>query len=96
MKIVIICMVILNITQIQPQDSMKEVRKNNMRVSWKLEKEYIQFEMEAPTNGWVAIGFNETTSLAGTYLLTYGAYSKRKDRSCRTLHRKARQLQTYH
>ena len=69
MKIVIICMAILTITQIQPQDSMKEVRKNNMRVSWKLEKEYIQFEMEAPTNGWVAIGFNETTSLACTYLL---------------------------
>lgn len=69
MKLVIICMAILAITQIQPQDSMKEVRKNNMRVSWKLEKEHIQIEIEAPTNGWVAIGFNETSSLAGTYLL---------------------------
>ncbi|MDW3209100.1 MAG: DOMON domain-containing protein [Reichenbachiella sp.] len=69
MKIVIICMAILTITQIQPQDSMKEVRKNNMTVSWKMEKEYIQVEMEAPTNGWVAIGFNKTTSLTGTYLL---------------------------
>ena len=62
-------MAILTITQIQPQDSIKEVRKNNMIVSWKMDKEYIHFEMEAPTNGWVAIGFNETTSLAGTYLL---------------------------
>jgi len=69
MKIVILCMAILTITQIQPQDSMKEVRKNNMTVSWKMEKEHIHFEMEAPTNGWVAIGFNETTSLVGTYLL---------------------------
>lgn len=69
MKIVIICMAILTITQIQPQDSMKEVRKNNMTVCWKMEKEYIQVEMEAPTNGWIAIGFNETSSLKGTYLL---------------------------
>lgn len=69
MKIVIICMAILTITQIQPQDNMKKVRKNNMAVSWKMEKEYIHFEMKAPTNGRVAIGFNETTSLAGTYLL---------------------------
>jgi len=62
-------MAILTITQIQPQDTMKEVRKNNMTVRWKMEKEYIYFEIEAPTSGWVAIGFNETTSLAGTYLL---------------------------
>ncbi|MFS4449706.1 DOMON domain-containing protein [Maribacter sp. 2307UL18-2] len=69
MKIIIVCMAILTITQIQPQDTIKKVRKNNMTVGWKMEKEYIHFEMEAPTNGWVAIGFNETKSLAGTYLL---------------------------
>jgi len=62
-------MALLTITQNQPQDTMKEVHKNNMIVRWKMEKESIYFEMEAPTNGWVAIGFNETTSLAGTYLL---------------------------
>ncbi len=69
MKIAIICMAMLTINQIQPQNNMKKVRKNNMTVSWKIEKEYIHFEMEAPTNGWVAIGLNEKTSLAGTYLL---------------------------
>lgn len=62
-------MALLTLTQVQPQDNMKEVRKNNMTVRWKMEKEHIHFEMKAPTNGWVAIGFNETTSLAGTYLL---------------------------
>jgi len=40
-----------------------------MTVRWKIEQEFIHFEMEAPTNGWVAIGFNEASSLPGTYLL---------------------------
>lgn len=62
-------MTLLTITQVQSQKNMKEVRKNNMIVKWKIEKEQIHFEMEAPTDGWVAIGFNKTTSLAGTYLL---------------------------
>jgi DnaJ-class molecular chaperone len=62
-------MALLSIAQVHPQESIKEVRKNNMIVRWKIEKEHIHFEMEAPTDGWVAIGFNETRSLAGTYLL---------------------------
>lgn len=62
-------MALLTLTQVQSQDNMNEVGKNNMTVRWKIEKEHIHFEVEAPTNGWVAIGFNETTSLAGTYLL---------------------------
>ncbi|MGJ3234841.1 DOMON domain-containing protein [Marivirga sp.] len=40
-----------------------------MTVKWRIEEETIFFEMEATTEGWVAIGFNESTSLAGTYLL---------------------------
>lgn len=67
--IIIISMSLLSIIQIQPKKSVKEVHKNNMVVKWKIEKEQIHFEVEAPTNGWVTIGFNETSSLTGTYLL---------------------------
>lgn len=69
MKWIIICVALLTTTQVKSQESMKEVQKNNMTVRWKMGKEHIYFEMEAPTDGWVTIGFNETTSLAGTYLL---------------------------
>lgn len=69
MKLIITCIALLSIIQVQPQERMKEIRKNDMIVRWEIEKEEIHFEMEAPTDGWVTIGFNETTSLAGTYLL---------------------------
>ena len=69
MKSLIISMALLTITQVQTQGKMKEINKNNMKVRWKIEKIYIYFEIEAPTDGWVAIGFNESASLAGTYLL---------------------------
>ncbi len=62
-------MALWTITQVQPQENMKEIRKNNMIVRWEIVKKHIHFEMEAPTDGWVTIGFNETTTLAGTYLL---------------------------
>jgi hypothetical protein len=67
MKLLIICIALLFI--IQESDPMKEIKKNNMSVKWKIEKDIIHFEMQAPTEGWVAIGFNETASLTGTYLL---------------------------
>ena len=69
MKTLIICTAILSVCQFHQKANMKEVSKNNMTVKWKIEREIIFFEMEAPTDGWIAIGFNETASLAGTYLL---------------------------
>jgi hypothetical protein len=48
---------------------MKHITKNNMTVKWEHKQENILFEMRAPTKGWVAIGFNNTKSLKGTYLL---------------------------
>lgn len=69
MKGTVICWALWALTQVQPQYTMKEVHKNNMTVRWKIEKELIHIEMEAPTDGWVTIGFNETPSLAGYYLL---------------------------
>jgi hypothetical protein len=69
MKTLIICIAMLSIRLFHQQTNMKEVSKNNMTVKWKIEHELILFEMEALTDGWVAIGFNETNSLTGTYLL---------------------------
>jgi len=69
MKTLIICMAMLSIGLFHQKPNMKEISKNNMTVRWKTEQEIIHFEMEAPTDGWVAIGFNETSSLTGTYLL---------------------------
>ncbi len=43
------------------------VSKNGMNVSWTYKGDRIFFEMDAPTNGWVAIGFNQKQELSGTY-----------------------------
>ncbi len=40
-----------------------------MTVSWKYEDNSIYFEMTAPTEGWIAIGFNPDAGITGTYLL---------------------------
>lgn len=69
MKVMLLCLALFTCTEPQDLQNMKEISKNNMTVKWKIEKEHIHFEMEAPTDGWVAIGFNETSALAGTYLL---------------------------
>jgi len=62
-------MTILTACQDPVQTVMQEISKNDMTVKWNIEQEIIHIEMEAPTDGWVAIGFNESTSLSGTYLL---------------------------
>lgn len=58
--------VVLAFTEI---DQFKKIEKNGMWVKWKIEDQYLQVEMFAPTDGWVAIGFNEKTGLAGTNLI---------------------------
>lgn len=45
------------------------ISKNCMKVSWQFEGDEILFELEAPSTGWLAIGFNETSALPETYLL---------------------------
>ena len=52
-----------------PNNTVGTVRKNNMVVQWLFEKENICFKMEAPTKGWVAIGFNTKETLTGTNLI---------------------------
>lgn len=51
------------------QNNMKTLSKNGMNVSWHHEGDRIFFEMDAPTDGWVTIGFNETTQMKDVYLL---------------------------
>jgi DOMON domain len=48
---------------------MKQVSKNGMTVAWKVRQDHLVIRMEAPTTGWVAIGFNTRSDLAGTNLI---------------------------
>ena len=49
--------------------SQGKVERNGMTVKWEIKYERIHFEMEAPTDGWLAIGFNEKEGLVGTNLI---------------------------
>lgn len=46
-----------------------KITKNDMTVSWEQQGDKISFFVNAPTNGWVAIGFNEASTLKDTYLI---------------------------
>jgi hypothetical protein len=52
-----------------PSPDIKTITQNGMTVSWLYRQDRMYFEMEAPTEGWVAIGFNERNTLPGSYLL---------------------------
>ena len=47
----------------------KSISKNKMNLSWHFSNDRIYFEMTAPTNGWVTIGFNTNESIKNAYLL---------------------------
>lgn len=51
------------------QNKMKEISKNGMTVSWDIMKDSLDVKVFAPTQGWVAIGFNERDELTGTHLV---------------------------
>lgn len=59
----------LNIACFAQKYSSTSVTKNNMKVSWYFHNNRIFFEMNAPTDGWLTIGFNDTTGTKGAYLL---------------------------
>jgi hypothetical protein len=54
---------------LQSQTKMKVVNKQQMTVKWEYKGDRIFFEIEAPTDGWVAIGFNRSENITGTYLI---------------------------
>jgi len=63
-----ISMVSLSACTAQEQKE-KAVSESEMHVSWHYQKARIYFEMRAPTDGWVTIGFNTTNNMTGAYLL---------------------------
>jgi len=42
-----------------------------MKVSWEFEGERLFFELIAPDNGWVGLGFNAKDDIVGTHLLLF-------------------------
>lgn len=68
----LLIMSILNISSTPDSlfdNKARSVSKNGMEVKWRFDEYRIYFEMKAPTQGWVAIGFNESSALEGTYLI---------------------------
>jgi len=47
----------------------KTVKQNGMEVSWFIQDNRVYFEMQAPTEGWVAIGLHTKNQLQGTNLI---------------------------
>jgi DOMON domain len=60
---------ILSLTSNSQKENLKTISKNGMTVSWYYEMDKIYFEMIAPTQGWVTIGFNTRADTEGAYLL---------------------------
>ena len=69
MKLIIAMTLITMTLQINAQDSDTHVSVNGMEVNWRHQKNKIIFEVKAPTEGWVTVGFNETQAITGAYLL---------------------------
>ncbi len=47
----------------------QKISQNGMEVLWYFEDDQIWIEMSGPTDGWIAIGFNEQQEITGNYLL---------------------------
>lgn len=50
-------------------EQINKIIKHGMTITWEHKKGLIHFSMEAPTDGWVTIGFNESKNISGAYLL---------------------------
>jgi DOMON domain len=67
--LLILCNVLLFKNNVYSKKEMKLIEKNGMKVRWEHQASRIYFDMEAPTDGWVAIGFNHSENTTGNYLL---------------------------
>jgi DOMON domain len=47
----------------------KSTAANGMTFQWRFDKDHLQCKTTAPTDGWVAIGFNTKDELTGTNLI---------------------------
>lgn len=48
---------------------VKKIEKNGMKICWQFNGDKVDFEVFAPTKGWLAIGFNEKSNLVGNNLI---------------------------
>jgi DOMON domain len=62
-------LLILTFYQCNSQSKMKTITKNGMTITWEFKNERIYFKMEAPSYGWMAIGFNDSENTTGNYLI---------------------------
>ncbi len=60
---------ILTLSIISGASVNMEIEKNGMVLTWNFEGDFIQFQISAPSLGWLAIGLNENTDITGTYFL---------------------------
>ncbi len=51
------------------QKTLNALKRNGMEVKWSRDGEYLEFELKAPSEGWLAIGFNQHDQLSGTHLI---------------------------
>ena len=65
----VVCTLLLTKNCKGQQINIKQIKKNNMQVSWHYQSNRIFFKMAAPTGGWVTIGFNTSAGTTGAYLL---------------------------
>lgn len=68
-NVLMIVILMINIGCNAQNEEDKTVSKNKMNVSWHYKNDRIYFEMDAPTDGWVTIGFNIQSGTTGAYLL---------------------------
>lgn len=52
-----------------PQPSIHSTQRNGMILRWHYTPAQVHFEMQAHTQGWLAVGFNRQQQLAGTNLI---------------------------
>ncbi len=53
----------------QTNPNMKKIAQNGMTVDWEIDQERLLLTIQAPTSGWVAVGFNTRDGLTGTNLI---------------------------
>jgi hypothetical protein len=68
-SILIACSMLTFLACRAQQKNMQTISQNGMIVTWYHQNERIYFGISAPTEGWVAIGFNFSDDIKGTYLL---------------------------
>ncbi len=69
LKLIIILTPFLTHLQSKMAPNEPLIKKNGMEVTWAIKEDKITFTMNAPTDGWIAIGFNDSENMTGAYLL---------------------------